>query len=181
MKRQILSIVAVAVAMSTAVSFVMAGHHEHDDAYGDKKKSEEMASKNIVEIAAGNDQFSTLVTAVKEAGLAETLSGDGPFTVFAPTNEAFAALPDGTLEALLEPENRDQLVAILTYHVVPGKVMAKDVVELDSAQTVQGSELNIETHDGAVMINEAQVTKADIKASNGVIHVIDEVLLPPTE
>ena len=135
----------------------------------------------IVEIAAGNENFSTLVAAVTAADLAETLSGEGPFTVFAPTNEAFAALPDGTLDELLKPENKDQLIAILTYHVVAGKVTAEQVVELESAETVQGGEIAIAVSDDGVTLNETvNVVKTDIIGSNGVIHVIDAVLLPPT-
>ncbi len=134
--------------------------------------------KTIVEVAVGGKVFDTLVAAVKAGDLVETLSGKGPFTVFAPTDEAFAKLPKGTVESLLKPENKDKLVAILTYHVVPGKVMAKDVVKLDSAKTVQGSEVSIEVVDGKVMIDEAQVVKADIPCKNGVIHVIDSVILP---
>ncbi len=108
----------------------------------------------------------------------ETLSGDGPFTVFAPTDEAFAKLPEGTVETLLKPENKDKLVAILKYHVVPGNVMAKDVVKLKSAKTAQGSEVAIKVADNKVNINNAKVVKADVKSKNGVIHVIDTVLLP---
>jgi uncharacterized surface protein with fasciclin (FAS1) repeats len=133
--------------------------------------------QNIVEIAAGNPDFSTLVAAVKAAGLAETLSGTGPFTVFAPTNAAFAKLPAGTVEDLLKPENKDKLTAILTYHVVAGEVMAADVVKLSSADTVNGKAVTISTADG-VKINDATVTATDIDASNGVIHVIDTVILP---
>ncbi len=133
--------------------------------------------KTVVDVAAGNPDFSTLVTAVKAAGLAETLSGDGPFTVFAPTNEAFAKLPAGTVENLLKPENKDQLVAVLTYHVVPGKVLAADVVKLSSAKTVNGKEVKIDTSNG-VMVDNATVTATDVDASNGVIHVIDTVILP---
>lgn len=131
----------------------------------------------IVDVAASNEAFSTLVTAVKAAGLVETLSSEGPFTVFAPTNDAFAKLPEGTLEALLEDE--EKLTAILTYHVVAGKVTSDQVVDLDRATTVNGAELRIRTRDGTVMINDATVTKADVMADNGVIHVIDTVLLPP--
>jgi uncharacterized surface protein with fasciclin (FAS1) repeats len=125
-----------------------------------------------------SDQFSTLVTAVKAAGLVETLSGEGPFTVFAPTDEAFAALPEGTLESLLKPENKEKLVAILTYHVVPGKVMASDVTTLKTAETAQGGTLSISAMDGHVMINESTVVATDVEATNGVIHVIDKVLIP---
>ncbi len=122
--------------------------------------------------------FDTLVTAVKAAGLVETLKGPGPFTVFAPTDEAFAKLPAGTLESLLKPENKERLRSILLYHVVSGKVMAGQVMKMDSAKTAEGETLDIKTMDGGVMVNNAHVTKADIKASNGVIHVIDAVLLP---
>jgi uncharacterized surface protein with fasciclin (FAS1) repeats len=138
------------------------------------------AEKTVVEIAVGNEDFSTLVAAVKAAGLVETLSGKGPFTVFAPTNAAFEKLPKGTVESLLKPENKDKLVAILTYHVVAGKVMAADAVKLDKAKTVNGAEFTISTKDGNVMLNNAaKVVKTDIAGSNGVIHVIDSVILPP--
>jgi len=139
--------------------------------YGYKKK-------DIVDIAASNDTFSTLVAAVKAADLVSTLKSDGPFTVFAPTNEAFAKLPAGTVENLLKPENKDQLIAILTYHVVPGKVYAKQVVNIDSATSVQGAAIDITAMNGKVMVDNANVIKTDIKASNGVIHVIDQVILP---
>jgi len=166
--KRILLAPAAALALATAVP-ALAAHHEgaHDE-----------AAPDIVEIASGNDDFSTLVTALKAAGLVETLAGEGPFTVFAPTNAAFAALPDGTVEGLLEPASRDQLTAVLTYHVVPGAVYAGDVVELSSATTVQGGEISITTADGRVMIDGAEVIKTDIEAANGVIHVIDAVLLP---
>jgi uncharacterized surface protein with fasciclin (FAS1) repeats len=134
--------------------------------------------KTIVEVAAGADDFSTLVAAVKAAGLVETLSGEGPFTVFAPTNKAFEKLPKGTVEELLKPENKEKLTAILTYHVVPGKVMAKDVVELDEAKTVQGSKVKITVKEGTVSVDGAKVIKTDIPCKNGVIHVIDAVILP---
>ena len=131
--------------------------------------------ENIVEIAAGSDQFKTLVAAVKAAGLVETLQGAGPFTVFAPTDDAFAKLPAGTVEGLLQ--DLPKLKAVLTYHVVAGKVMAKDVAGVKSAKTVHGGEIRVDTNHG-VKINNASVTKADIEASNGVIHVIDTVLIP---
>ncbi|WP_315852998.1 fasciclin domain-containing protein [Candidatus Laterigemmans baculatus] len=127
-------------------------------------------------VSAGN--FKTRVTAVKAADLVETLKGEGPFTVFAPTDEAFAKLPEGTLESLLKPENKEKLVSISTYHVVPGKGMAKDVVKLKMAKTVQGSSVKITVKDGKVMVDDANVVKTDIGASNGVIHVIDSVILP---
>lgn len=134
--------------------------------------------KDIVDTAVEAGQFETLVAAVQAAGLVETLKGEGPFTVFAPTDEAFAALPEGTVESLLEEENRDQLQSILTYHVVAGKIMAEDAMAADSATTVQGQDLTITTMDGSVMIDDATVIQADIEASNGVIHVIDGVLMP---
>ncbi len=138
------------------------------------------AKDDIVAVAAGNETFSTLVAAVKAAGLVDTLKGKGPFTVFAPTNAAFEKLPKGTVESLLKPENKDKLVAILTYHVVGSKVMAADVVKVKSAKSVQGSEIKVEVKDGGVVLNgNSKVVKTDIAASNGVIHVIDTVILPP--
>jgi transforming growth factor-beta-induced protein len=134
---------------------------------------------DIVDTAVGAGMFNTLVAAVKAAGLVETLKGDGPFTVFAPTDEAFAKLPAGTVENLLKPENKDMLVKILTYHVVSGKVMAADVVKLKSAKTVQGQLVKIKVKKGGVMLNKTtKVVKTDITTSNGVIHVIDSVLMP---
>ena len=133
---------------------------------------------DIVDTAATAKQFSTLVAAIKAAGLAETLKGDGPYTVFAPTNEAFAALPEGTVEELLKPENKAQLVAVLTYHVIPGRVMSADIAgKTAMVDTVQGSQLSIDATSG-VMVDNATVTTADIITSNGVIHVIDKVVLP---
>ncbi|SDX51381.1 fasciclin domain-containing protein [Litoreibacter albidus] len=134
-------------------------------------------SKDIVDTAVAAGTFDTLVAAVDAAGLVDTLKGDGPFTVFAPTDEAFAALPDGTVETLLKPENKDQLTAILTYHVVSGKVMSGDLSDGMTAPTVQGGDITIKT-EGGVMVNDANVTAADIEASNGVIHVIDKVIMP---
>lgn len=138
------------------------------------------APQTIVDIAVADGRFSTLVAAVQAAGLVETLSGEGPFTVFAPTNDAFAKLPKETLDNLLKPENKDQLVKILTYHVVPGKVLASDVVKLSEAQTVAGEPITIKVEGDKVFINDAQVIITDIEASNGVIHVIDTVILPPS-
>ena len=138
------------------------------------------APQTIVDVAVADGRFTTLAAALEAAGLIETLQGDGPFTVFAPTDDAFAKLPAGTVENLLKPENKDQLVAILTYHVVSGKVMAADVAGISEAATVQGEKLAIKSDMGKVMINEAQVVLADVAASNGVIHVIDSVLLPPS-
>ena len=133
---------------------------------------------DIVDTAASADQFSTLVAAIKAAGLVDTLKGDGPFTVFAPTNGAFAALPAGTVENLLKPENKEQLVAVLTYHVIPGKVMSADIAgKKAEVTTVQGSELSIDATSG-VMVDNATVITADIITSNGIIHVIDKVVVP---
>lgn len=132
---------------------------------------------DVVDTAVNADGFETLVAAVEAAGLVETLKGEGPFTVFAPTDEAFAALPEGTVEDLLLPENKDQLTAILTYHVVPGKVMSGDLSDGMTAATVEGSEVTIMT-EGGVMVNDANVVQPDIEASNGVIHVIDKVIMP---
>ncbi len=134
--------------------------------------------KDIVDTAIGAGSFKTLVAAVAAAGLVETLKGSGPFTVFAPTDEAFAKLPKGTVESLLLPENKEKLVAVLTYHVVPGKVLASDVVKLKSAKTVNGKEATIKVSDEGVMVDAAKVVTTDIEASNGVIHVIDSVILP---
>ncbi len=136
------------------------------------------SKKDIVDTAVAAGDFKTLATALKAAGLVETLKGSGPFTVFAPTDEAFAKLPAGTLENLLKPENKEKLVAILTYHVVAGDVMAKDVMKLSEAKTVNGKSVKIMAQGGKVMVDGANITKADIKCSNGVIHVIDSVLLP---
>ncbi|MEM1352460.1 MAG: fasciclin domain-containing protein [Pseudomonadota bacterium] len=136
------------------------------------------AQKDIVDTAVSAGQFETLVAAVSAAELVETLKSEGPFTVFAPTDEAFAALPEGTVETLLKPENKDQLVAVLTYHVVPGKVMSTDLSDDMTATTVQGSDITIDLDDG-VSINDATVVAADIETTNGVIHVIDQVILPP--
>ena len=134
--------------------------------------------KDIVDTAVGAGSFTTLVAAVQAAGLEETLRGDGPFTVFAPTDEAFAALPEGTVENLLKPENKDQLVAILTYHVVPGKVTSADVVKVTEAKSVNGKGIPIAVNDGKVKVDNATVVTPDVMASNGVIHVIDAVIIP---
>jgi uncharacterized surface protein with fasciclin (FAS1) repeats len=141
-------------------------------------KKHSMWKKDIVDTAVSAGDFSTLVTAIKAADLVTTLKGKGPFTVFAPTDEAFAKLPSGTVENLLRPENKQKLSSILTYHVVPGKVMASDVVNLSHAKTVNGQSLMIKTSHGTVMVDNARVIKTDIDCSNGVIHVIDSVLLP---
>ena len=136
------------------------------------------AKKDIVGTTVAAGSFNTLVTALQAAGLADTLKGKGPFTVFAPTDDAFSKLPAGTVESLLKPENKDKLRAILLYHVVSGDVTAAQVVKLSSAKTVNGQDLKISVNNGTVMVNDATVVKADVVASNGVIHVIDTVLLP---
>ena len=134
--------------------------------------------KDIVDTALANEQFSTLVAAVQAAGLVDTLKGDGPFTVFAPTNDAFAKLPAGTVENLLKPENKDKLISVLTYHVVPGKVMSKDIKPSQMVKTVNGQQVSIKLSYGKVSVDGATVTAADVEADNGVIHVIDTVILP---
>lgn len=139
------------------------------------------ADKDIVDTAVAAGQFNTLAAALTAAGLVETLKGAGPFTVFAPTDAAFAKLPAGTVDNLLKPENKDQLTAVLTYHVVPGSVMAADVVKITEAKTVNGAMITVKVDGDTVMINDAKVATADIAASNGVIHVIDTVLLPPAK
>jgi len=134
--------------------------------------------KDVVDTAVSAGDFTTLVTAIKAAGLVDTLKGKGPFTVFAPTDEAFAKLPAGTVENLLKPENKQKLVSILTYHVVPRKVMASEVVKLADAKTVNGQSLTITVEGQMVMVDSAKVVKTDIECSNGVIHVIDAVVMP---
>ena len=138
-------------------------------------------SKDIVDTAVAAGSFKTLAKALAAADLVKTLKGEGPFTVFAPTDEAFAKLPAGTLENLLKPENKEQLQRILTYHVVPGKVMAKDVTKMKSAKAVSGDTITIKVSDGTVMVDDAKVVKTDIAASNDVIHVIDSVIMPDGE
>jgi uncharacterized surface protein with fasciclin (FAS1) repeats len=160
MKKLILIATAFAAALALPINNASAGE-----------------GKTIVGVAAGAGQFNTLVAAVKAAGLVDTLNGAGPFTVFAPTDEAFAKLPAGTVETLLKPENKQKLVAILTYHVLAGKVMAADVKTM-AAKTVNGKEASIKVDGGKVTIGAANVVKTDIAASNGVIHVIDAVLIP---
>ena len=137
-----------------------------------------MPSKDIVGTAVSAGSFKTLTAALEAAGLVETLKGNGPFTVFAPTDEAFAKLPDGTVKSLLKPENKQKLTSILTYHVVAGNVKAADVIKLSSAKTLNGQSVTIKVVEGKVLINGAIVVKADIAAKNGTIHVIDTVLMP---
>ena len=136
----------------------------------------EPVSRDIIETAAAAGSFNTLAAAIEAAGLTQTLKGDGPFTVFAPTDEAFAKLPEGTVDALLQ--DKERLTQILTYHVVPGQVSSEQVAGLSSAKTVNGADLAIKVQDGKVIVGQATVTQTDIAASNGVIHVIDQVLLP---
>ncbi len=170
------SLLALALAAAFAVP-ASANYHG-----GQKPKAAPAAASQsvgtIVDVAAGNPQFSTLVAALKAADLVGTLSGSGPFTVFAPTNDAFAKLPAGTLDDLLKPENKAQLVSILTYHVVAGKVLAADAVKLDRATTVNGADADIEVVGSKVTIDGATITATDVAASNGVIHIIDTVMLP---
>jgi uncharacterized surface protein with fasciclin (FAS1) repeats len=147
-------------------------------AIGSVRAADTSAKKDIVDTAVAAGSFKTLAAALSAGGLVETLKGKGPFTVFAPTDDAFGKLPKGTVEDLLKPENKAKLVKILTYHVVPGKVMAADVVKLRSAKTVEGSELKITVTDDKVKVDGANVVKTDIATSNGVIHVIDAVILP---
>ncbi|MGB7444389.1 MAG: fasciclin domain-containing protein [Coleofasciculaceae cyanobacterium] len=140
--------------------------------------SEDAASDNILVVASNNGSFETLTKAIEAAGLTETLAGEGPFTVFAPTDEAFAALPEGTVEELLKPENKDKLVKILTYHVVPVEVTSAQITP-GEVTTVEGSAVDVQVEGDTVKVEEATVTQPDVKASNGVIHVIDTVMMPP--
>ena len=160
--RKTFSLFAAGIALAFAAN-TQAGHHEEE-------------KKNIVETAVAAGQFETLVTAVQAAGLADTLSGEGPFTVFAPNDAAFSKIPSEDLNALIA--DKDALTSVLTYHVVPGKVMAADVVNLSEAETVQGSTVDISVENGEVMVDGAKVIATDIKTSNGVIHVIDSVIMP---
>ena len=180
MKLPLARIGIVAMAATLTLGLLSAASIAGYGGTGDSKKSEAKKT-TIVDVAASNKQFSTLVTAVKAAGLVDTLKSEGPFTVFAPTNAAFEKLDKGTLETLLKPENKKMLQQVLTYHVVPAKAMAKDVVKMDSVKTVQGSSVSIKVTDKGVMLNnDVAVTMTDITADNGVIHVIDTVLLPPS-
>jgi uncharacterized surface protein with fasciclin (FAS1) repeats len=179
MRKKPLLILAVVASLTTVAA---ACTSEDPEPVPQETETTAPAEQTITDIVAGTEGFSTLLAAVEAAGLGETLAGDGPFTVFAPTDEAFAALPEGALDELLLPENVDQLTAILTYHVVPGEIMAADVMPGD-VQTVNGASFTISTDDGVVITDgqggEATVIQTDIEASNGVIHVIDAVLLPP--
>ena len=161
MKFKVLSVTTLAIFLS-ATALIASSH----------------TKKDIVDTAVGAGSFNTLVAAVQAADLVDTLKGEGPFTVFAPTDDAFAKLPAGTVEDLLKPENKDKLKAILTYHVVSGKYMAKDVATMKMADTVNGQSVMISMDAGNVMVDNAKVVQADIECSNGVIHVIDTVILP---
>jgi len=168
------NLLALSLSVATAMALVIV------PAFAQESTEESMEMGDIVTVAVEAGDFEILATALDAAGLVATLQGEGPFTVFAPTDEAFAALPEGTLETLLEEENVDQLTAILTYHVVPGMVTSEDI-EPGDVETVEGSTLTIAVEDGSVMVNDATVVTADVKASNGVFDVIDTVLLPPEE
>jgi uncharacterized surface protein with fasciclin (FAS1) repeats len=168
MKNRIFISFAMLVLMSVTVFAQM-----------DTKMVSNAVKNDIVQTAVNAGNFTTLATALTEAGLVDALKGDGPFTVFAPTDEAFKNLPKGALEGLLK--DKEALKNVLLYHVVSGKVSSKEVVDLNQATTLNGSDLKIKTDDGKVMINDANVTGADVMASNGIIHVIDKVLLPPTK
>ena len=172
-KHRILTVAAIAAFLTVTPSLI-AG-----DCAASKCASASTctAGKDIVAVASGADNFKTLVAAVKAAGLVETLQGKGPFTVFAPTDAAFAKLPAGTVESLLKPENKDKLVAILKYHVVPGKVLAADVKTME-AKTVQGQSVKLKVSEAGVTVDNAKVVKTDLLAQNGAIHVIDSVILP---
>lgn len=163
--KSVLALFVLALVFAVGTMNAQADKHDKSD-------------KDIVVVATEAGSFNTLVAAVQAAGLVETLQGEGPFTVFAPTDEAFAKLPDGTVESLLLPENKEKLVAILTYHVVPGKVTAADVVKVKEAPTVNGKNIPVAVDGDTVKVGDATVVKADVMASNGVIHVIDTVLIP---
>ena len=171
--KKLISFVAVAALAASATGY--SAHHEE----GEQMQSEmTMALPDIVDTASAAGSFATLVAAVQAAGLVDTLKGEGPFTVFAPTDEAFAALPEGTIESLLQADNKDQLVSILTYHVVSGKVMSADIAGKElMVDSVQGSKIEINATSG-VKVDDATVVTADIETSNGVIHVIDKVIMP---
>jgi len=168
--KRALFVLTAGLFLTTSIAPAVAG--------GDYGKSSYSKKADIVDTAVAAGGFETLVAAVKAADLVETLKGEGPFTVFAPTDEAFAALPEGTVESLLKPENKEKLIAVLTYHVVPAKVKSDVAVTLTEGDTVNGQKLSLKVKGDKLMINDATVVKADIMASNGVIHVIDKVLLP---
>ncbi len=165
----VLLMAALLVSLQSVTAYADCGECEHEKA----------KAKDIVDTAVSAGKFKTLAAALDAAGLIETLKSKGPFTVFAPTDKAFSKLPEGTVEELLKPENKKKLIAVLTYHVVPGRVLAEDVVKLSEAKTVQGAEVKITVKEGKVKINNAKVTATDIMCTNGVIHVINRVILPP--
>jgi len=170
MKKTNITKVGLLMLILISISLVQLGCNDNGNV--------QMYKKDIVDTAVSAGDFNTLVTAIKAAGLVETLKSKGPFTVFAPTDDAFAKLPEGTVEDLLKPQNKEKLASILTYHVVAGKVMAADVVKLSHAKTVNGQSLSIKTYGSTVKVDNANVIKTDIECSNGVIHVIDAVVLP---
>ena len=167
------------IAALVVTGLLSSGSHAFAGSCGADKEcsAAKCSSKDLVTLASGAEGFKTLVVAVKAAGLVETLQGEGPFTIFAPTDEAFAKLPAGTLENLLKPENRDKLVAVLKYHVVPGRLLAADV-RSGQATTAQGQKVSLQVSDKGVKVDNAKVIKTDLIANNGVIHVIDTVILP---
>lgn len=177
---KIFKILSLAVACSAAVFAVSCDNKstETEETTEVVEEVVEEVSNTVVDIAVGSPDHTTLVAAVSAAGLVETLSGDGPFTVFAPTNAAFAALPEGTVDNLLKPEMKDQLTGVLTYHVVAGNVLSGDLSDGQVVTTLNGQELTVSIKDGKVMINGATVVAADLAGTNGVVHVIDAVLLP---
>ena len=175
---KIVAVIVAAVLLIGGVLWFTNSNNESDDTSNDSQSQQEQAQQNIVELAIATPELSTLVAAIQAAGLVETLSGDGPFTVFAPTNDAFAALPDGTLDTLLLAENVADLTSVLTYHVVSGEVFSRDLGDGQVVETLNGGSLRVSINDDGVFINGAQVVTADVDASNGVVHVIDSVLIP---
>jgi uncharacterized surface protein with fasciclin (FAS1) repeats len=183
MRKRWITVLAVTASMTVLAAACSSSDDASPSSPPETASQTEMADMTITDVVAGNEDFSTLLAAVGAADLGETLSGTGPYTVFAPTNEAFAALPAGTLDTLLKPANKDALGGILTYHVVPGSIMAADVMPGD-VTTANGATFSVSVDGGNVYLtdsqgNQAQVTQTDIEASNGVIHVIDAVLIPP--
>lgn len=171
---------ALPVAALLVISMAACGGGQDQESADQGQMASADTLGTIAEIASNDSRFSTLVTALDSAGLVQTMQEGGPFTVFAPTNAAFDALPDGTVQDLLQPENRERLTSILTYHVVEGANMAADVQGMSSVPTLEGSDLSISTSDGSVQVGNATVVQADVEASNGVIHAIDAVLMPPS-
>ena len=181
---KIAAIVVAALLIIGGIFWVMNNDSDSEDTSNNNQSSQQetqeqaQTQQNIVELAAATPELSTLVTAVQAAGLVDTLSGPGPFTVFAPTNDAFAALPEGTLDTLLLPENVADLTSVLTYHVVAAEAFSTDLSDGQVIETVNGESLTVSIRDGGVFINDAQVIIPDVDASNGVVHVIDTVLIP---